>query len=96
MNKVKKYWFKRRRFGYGWVPVTWQGWSVIAAYLAVVLGGALTLSDVPENEFTKEVGIFLVIIFIATAALIRITLLTGPKPKWRWGKKPSDNPNEDW
>ena len=22
-------WFKRRKFGWGWTPVTWQGWLTI-------------------------------------------------------------------
>ena len=32
-------WFAPKRFGYGagW-PIAWQGWVVLAAYLAVVIG----------------------------------------------------------
>lgn len=92
----KKHWFKRRRFGYGWVPTTKQGWLVVLVYLALLLGGAAAVSDVPKNEFNKEVGFYLLAILLATITLIKITYKKGPTPRWRWGKKPSDNPDEDW
>lgn len=91
-----RYWFKRRRYGYGWIPSTWQGWTAIGLYVVVLLGGATMLADVPENEFTSEVGVFVLIFVLATAGLLRISYAKGPKPKWRWGAKPDDNPEEDF
>jgi hypothetical protein len=33
----KRAWFRRRTFGYGWTPVTWQGWLItIASALAFI------------------------------------------------------------
>lgn len=96
MGKTQKHWFKRRRYGYGWTPVTWQGWLTIVGSLAVILGGAFTIKDTPDGEFTKELGIYLLVVLLSVSTLIRIAIAKGPKPKWRWGKKPSDNPDEDW
>lgn len=32
-------WFAPKRFGYGaGLPIAWQGWAVLVAYLAVVIG----------------------------------------------------------
>ena len=90
------YWFKRRRFGYGWVPVTWQGWLVVVGYIVFVVGGSFSLANVSEDTVTKEVKLFFLFVALATAGLLRITYAKGPHPKWRWGKKPTDNPNEDW
>ena len=91
-----KYWFKRRRYGYGWIPATKEGWTVVVIYLVVVAAGALVIKDTPDGEFTKEVGFYLLTVAIATSALVRISISKGPKPKWRWGKKPDDNPEEDF
>jgi ABC-2 type transport system ATP-binding protein len=31
-------WFRRRRLGFGWRPVTWQGWAITGAAAALVVG----------------------------------------------------------
>lgn len=90
------FWFKRRRYGYGWVPTTWQGVSVILVFLLVILLSLFLIKDVPENTFTKEVGYYLMIVFISAVIMIWISYKKGPQPKWRWGKKPTDNPDEDF
>lgn len=30
------YWFRPKRFGFGAVPVTWQGWASILVFAAIV------------------------------------------------------------
>lgn len=95
-HENRQLWFKRKRYGYGWVPASWRGWLAIIVYILIVLGGAITLKDVPDNTFTKEVGFYLTFVAIATAALVRLSYKYGPKPKWRWGKKADDDPRQDW
>lgn len=90
------YWFKRRRYGWGWIPVTWQGWLTVGIWLLLVIGGATAILDVPEAQQARESAFFLLFIVVATAGLIRISYAKGPKPRWRWGKKPDDNPEEDF
>jgi hypothetical protein len=34
----EKLWFGPRRFGWGWGPASWEGWVVVAAFLAVAIG----------------------------------------------------------
>lgn len=92
----KKLWFKRRRYGYGWIPVTWQGWAVVGLFLVFVLTGVFWLEDTPNGEFTKEVGIYLAGVGLMAAGLVLISAHYGPKPKWRWGKSKDDNPDEDF
>jgi hypothetical protein len=90
------YWFKRRRYGYGWIPVTWQGWLVVGVYLVVVVAGGLAILDAPESVQPKEIGFYLLFVAIATVGLVQITLRKGPRPRWRWGRKPEDNSAEDF
>jgi len=32
-------WFKRKLYGWGWVPVRWQGWLVIIVGIAILIAG---------------------------------------------------------
>lgn len=92
----RMYWFKRRRYGYGWTPVTWQGWLTVLLFLAaVVFGAVVLLNDTPKNTLSAGTFAYLILLGIATALAVGISLMKGPKPKWRWGSKSTDNPDED-
>lgn len=71
-------WFKRKTYGYGWTPATWQGWAVIIIWL-ILFYFAVTKID---SEIVK-----LVSILILTGILIFVSYKKGEKPKWQWGKK---------
>jgi hypothetical protein len=37
MSEEKKYWFRTKRYGWGWgLPITWQGRAVYFHYFALV------------------------------------------------------------
>jgi len=91
-----KYWFKRKRYGWGWVPVTWQGWLIIIIYMLVIIAGVMSLRDVTPDTFNREFGFYALIVTLATISLLRITYRTAPRPKWRWGAKPIDKSDEDY
>lgn len=77
-------WFKRKLFGWGWTPVTWQGWAVIGAYIVLVSAFAFTID---ESSPAREVAFtFIMPILFLTALLIRICYIKGEKPRWQWGK----------
>ncbi len=72
-------WFAPRRYGLGaGLPMAWQGWAVLAAFL-LVIGLAILLFG-PDNPAA------LVIIVPAIAALLIVTALTTRGGwRWRWG-----------
>lgn len=77
------YWFKRKLYGWGWVPAKWQGWSVTLAYVAILL--MLGLS-VDEHADASAVAVRLIVpVVILSALLIVICLKTGEKPRLQWG-----------
>jgi len=77
------YWFKRKLYGWGWTPVTWQGWLVILVYIFAIIACALTIDD---SSPPQEVMFMLVLpATLLTAALIRICYAKGEKPRWQWG-----------
>ena len=90
MRESKDYWFKRRRYGWGFFPVTLQGWLVILVFLIIaVVDGLMTRGGDQDTRFF--------IIFVTDLVLLFITLFSkSPSPHWRWGKKDTDNPDEDF
>lgn len=79
-NADKTYWFPAKRYGWGWgVPLCWQGWAVMAVYLAIMVGGGVLLAA------RGHVGAFDAVVAIATAALIAVCWRKGEPPRWRWG-----------
>jgi ABC-2 type transport system ATP-binding protein len=61
-------WFRRRSLGFGWRPVSWQGWAVTLVAVVLVIGVLALLHASPER-------IPLVILILAVYAVV--ALLTG-------------------
>jgi hypothetical protein len=81
MNGVPpQYWFSAKRYGWGWgLPAAWQGWVVLAAWVALLaaLGPILALHSMP---------LFFVFMAVMGAALVAVCWAKGEPPRWRWGE----------
>lgn len=78
-DNPKGYWFKRRIFGWGWVPATWQGWMVVVIFLIyVVLIASIFLPEEGGFEYSLSLLVGIVI-------LIYACYKKGEKPRWIWG-----------
>ena len=76
------YWFPAKRYGWGWgLPSSWQGWLVMACYVALL---ALGFALFPPAGRTAG---FLAYVATLTALLIAICWVKGEPPRWRWGDK---------
>ncbi len=75
-----KAWFAAKSYGWGWgLPLRWQGWLVMAAFVAVLVGGA---------PLVKKGAVLYAIYSIAAAiALVGICYWKGEKPEWRGGPR---------
>lgn len=82
---TKPLWFTRKRYGWGWTPVTWQGWAVVAGYVAFVASGAFLFL---RDEYGGQgVLAFLVWTLGYTLWLVSVTRQHGPTPRWQWGHR---------
>lgn len=95
-RKVRTLWFKAKEYGWGWVPVTWQGWAITALYTLlftlstlVFLGwlGAATEAQANIRDIVFGILEFLIVAGILTYSLFRICTRYGEAPSWRWGRK---------
>lgn len=76
----KKIWFPAKTYGYGWgPPVCWQGWAVLAVFVALVLGCSFLLAG-------RHTGWYIACVAGLSGGLILVCRLKGEKPRWRWGK----------
>ena len=78
------YWFKRKLYGWGWTPVTWQGWLIILLYVVFLV----IILERPNIEAysQSQVVVNLVLPFIiGTSILFIVCYKKGEKPKWQWG-----------
>ena len=80
---VKKMWFKRKRYGFGWYPSTWEGWFILFIWLAVLI---LELVKV-DNVWPRNILFVLIMIGI----LSYIMYERGERPKWQWGEEEKNN-----
>ena len=92
----KKYWMKRRRYGWGWTPTTWQAWLFVISQIIIVLLAALGLVFTKGQPSLGQLLVSLAIILLAVLTLVIVSSQTAPKPHFRWGKKDTDNPDEDF
>lgn len=83
---MKRVWFRRRRYGWGWYPAIWQGW-LATLFFAAVFAARLFLvrpAHRPDNEVLLTIilpAVIWVLIFITVA------WRTGEEPHWQWGKR---------
>ncbi len=78
------YWFKRKLYGWGWVPAKWQGWATLLVYIILAIGSALIIDGgTPSDEVPAA---FIIVLVALTLILVLISRKKGEKPKWQWGK----------
>lgn len=94
-KRAKKLWFRAKTYGWGWFPITWQGWLVTFVYtllftlsclVFVAWLGSAQQADATTRDLTLGTAEFLAVIAILTYTLYRICRRYGEKPRWRWGK----------
>jgi len=82
------YWFKRKLYGWGWVPVKWQGWGIIFIFVLCILLSALNLGKFPTDS---DAVWFVAKIILSVILLFVICYKKGEKPKWQWGGENKNN-----
>ena len=84
---MARYWFKPHEYGYGATPVSWEGWALTAAIVAIV--GLMTVALVSSGRNDAAVVVpYLVVVFGLIAALVLVARRkTDGTWRWRWGRE---------
>ena len=82
MEPSPKYWFRAKRYGWGWgLPTAWQGWLVLAAFVGLMVVGAVLFPPRTQLVF------YLLYVIALCALLIAVCWRKGEPPRWRWGEE---------
>jgi catechol 2,3-dioxygenase-like lactoylglutathione lyase family enzyme len=79
-------WFRRKTYGWGWTPITWQGWTVTALFIAIPLAIKLLMKTLDFSRNIQNFSLFAVIPLVLVG-LTMVCLRYGEKPRWQWGIK---------
>ena len=63
------------------MPTVWQGWAVLAAFVVLLVVGAVTF--LPSQRH----GAFVAYSALLSLLLVAVCWVKGEPPKWRWGEK---------
>jgi hypothetical protein len=82
---MNEYWFVPKRYGYGATPVTWEGWVVVAIFVAIVAAFALIYRRRKAANLSNRTP------WLALAASIAVfvwvcAMKTNGTWAWRWGQ----------
>jgi phosphoesterase RecJ-like protein len=81
-----KLWFRAKRYGFGWYPVSVEGWVVMLVYFVIIV--SLAKSVDAYSHSTSDTLINFALPFIGlTSFLLAICYAKGEYPRWRWGSE---------
>jgi hypothetical protein len=72
-----KLWFKRKTYGYGWTPVTLEGWVFTIGWIVAL---SLLITNINQD------WINLAVLIAMSGILFFVCYKKGEKPRWQWRK----------
>ena len=78
-DNPKGFWFKRKLYGWGWTPVRWQGWVIVAVAISLACLG-IYVGEIDDAPGAAALGILLML-----GIVFGFGYWKGEKPKWMWG-----------
>jgi hypothetical protein len=80
------YWFRAKRYGWGWTPATWQGWAALAAFVALLAAASVVFP--PRQAMLAYVACSLGL----SVLLVVVCRIKGEPTRWRWGDDQQPKP----
>ena len=75
---MQKPWFRLNKWKTGWIPVSWQGWSIMLIYFATLIYDFITI-DQTAHSVSDTIRPFLIHTLILTVILSIICYFTAEK-----------------
>ncbi len=73
-------WFGQKRYGYGCMPISWQGWLATLVYVVIVSFAGLLAWRSPLAAYSVIATVTILFIILAAKT-------TKGGLQWRWGDK---------
>lgn len=81
---TKKYWFRRKHYGWGWSPSSWEGWGILVAFVLISIH-LFRRFDAVSHSNSDTLRPFIISLFLLFIPLIAICYIKGEPPRWQWG-----------
>ena len=89
--KKNKIWFRKKTFGFGWTPCSWEGWLVLLVWLASFI---LIVKNTEPGSLNSFIYIILMV-----GLLLLVSYLKGERLSWHRdevvGGTPEDKKTEN-
>jgi hypothetical protein len=88
---MSKYWFRRRAYGIGATPASWEGWVATVVYLGLLIGVVYALAGGHKPLAGIRLGTFIGATLLLTAVFVGVTIVkTEGGLRWTWGRNDRD------
>lgn len=91
---TRRIWFRAKKYGWGWYPVTWQGWVVTLIGIFLIIRESIRIDMESQKGGDIMFGFFLPVLCIVALMLVT-TYVTGEKPGWHWGDCPKNQKTDE-
>jgi hypothetical protein len=83
-----KHWFTPKWFGYGFRPVTWEGWLVTLFFVFLIMGAAYASNFFTVTGPTPQEGVRFIVDIIVMSGVFTALFEKRCKGglRWRWGR----------
>jgi hypothetical protein len=78
------YWFKQKRYGYGAMPTTWQGWALVLGTVALFAGAMVLFLQSGRAPGALAGLLAFEAVVIAVLCIVGYRKTEGGW-RWRWG-----------
>jgi len=79
---ARRVWFKRKQYGWGWTPATWEGWLVLGIYTGALVSLFMKIDDGSPSA-SDALTQFIPLTLLLTLILLAVSYWKGERPKWQ-------------
>jgi len=87
--KSNKYWFRSKYYGWGFFPISWEGWLATLVVILLIMASAYSNGFFTDPEHVSGENVVRYLFDVAIISVV-LTLVFKPKTRgklrWRWGK----------
>jgi len=88
-DSKKELWFRAKRYGWGWYPISWQGWVITILYIFVLIRYGIRADNYAHSNSDFLIG-FSIPFIISTVLFLVVCYWKGEYPHWSWGDSKKD------
>lgn len=91
-----KYWFRQKTYGYGFTPVTWEGWLVTFGLVCFLLlaGFVNNFFNIEGPTFREGIRFLLDVCILFGLFIVLFEKKCKGGMQWRWGKNYTESQDD--